>query len=196
MKKIVAYTSLFLFSMEIIMVLASWLLCALMPEIGLRSVLSGEGIRRLFRGSVASLLTPGLAWLLMLSFAYGCVRGSGVLHVSFAAYRDRVAFYFMLLALALYVTALLLLTAVPRAVLLSATGSLFPSPFSDALVPVICLGICLASVVFGAFSGRCSGVVKIVWLFVDGIRAAAPLFILYVLAAVCIRTAAYILNFT
>lgn len=177
------------------MVLASWLLSALMPGMGLHSILSGEGIRWMFRGSVASLLSPFLAWLLMLSFAFGCVRGSGLSRMSFASYRDRVAFGFMLFTIVLYAIAMLLLTALPRAVLLSATGDLFPSPFSAALVPIVCLGVCLASVVFGVFSGRCSGVVRVVWLFVDGVRAAAPLFVVYVLVAVCLRTAFYIMSF-
>lgn len=176
------------------MVLASWLLSALMPETGLHSLLSGEGLRWMFRGSVTSLLSPFLAWLLMFSFAYGCVRGSGLLRMSFASYRDRVAFYFMLFAIVLYIVALLLLTAVPRAVLLSATGDLFPSPFSAALVPIVCLAVCLASLIFGIFSGRCNTPTNIVWLFVDGIRSAAPLFVLYVLAAICLRTALYILS--
>jgi aminobenzoyl-glutamate transport protein len=92
------------------------------------------------------------------------------------AFRTALAF------LVLYVGVILMLTVVPHAVLLSATGQLFPSPFSRALVPIVSFGVLLASAVYGWASGRFSSFADVIASLAYGIQQAAPLFILYVVA--------------
>ena len=83
---------------------------------------------------------PLLAWLLLLLIAGGCLVRSGLFSRR-QGYRDRIALRFSLALLLAYVAFLPLLTAMPHALLLSATGSLFPSVF----LPASCLPSLLVS---------------------------------------------------
>lgn len=164
---------------QLLLVLLSWLLSAMMVE-GVRSLLSSEGLRW-FLGSFASMLaTPWLVWLLLLSMAGGCLWRSG-LAAKPHTYRDRTALRAALVLMAVYVAFVLVLTAAPHAILLSATGRLFPSPFSRALVPLVAFGIILVSSVYGRSSGRFSSFSDIVDSLSFGIAKAGPLFVAYVM---------------
>lgn len=168
---------------QVLLVLLSWLLSATMTE-GVRSMLSGEGVRWFFGSFVSVLSSPWLVWLLLLSMAVGSLWQSGLLQFTAPrSYRHRVALRTALVFLLLYVAAILALTITPHAVLLSATGRLFPSAFSRALVPVIAFGITLVSLPYGLMSGRFRNLSDAVSSLSYGIAKAAPLFVLYVLAA-------------
>ena len=172
---------------ELALVMLSWLLSAMMTE-GVRSLLSSGGIRWFFGQFTALIATPLLVWIVLLSMALGCLWQSG-LHGSLAAslssrlsYRERVALRTVAVLLVAYVGVVVALTAIPHAVLLSATGQLFPSAFSRALVPIVSFGIGLMSVVFGLMSGRFESSEDVVEAISYGIRQTAPLFLIYVLA--------------
>lgn len=176
---------------QLLLVLLSWLLSAAMTE-GVRSMLSGVGVRWFFGSFVDVLASPWLVWLLLLAMAGGSLWESRLLHVavrrpakSNAApnYRQRVALLTVVAFLLLYVAAIVALTAIPHAVLLSATGRLFPSAFSRALVPVVAFGVAVAGMVFGLMSGRFQTVADAVASLSNGVSRYAPLFLLYILAA-------------
>ena len=174
---------------QVLLVLLSWLLSATMTE-GVRSLLSGEGVRWFFGSFVAMLSSPWLVWLLLLAIAVGCLWQSGLLYVFTAhhspspthlTYRQRIALRTTLVVAMLYAAVILSMTAVPHAVLLSATGQLFPSAFSRALVPVFAFGLCLVSFVYGLMSGRFDTLGDAITSLSYGVAKAAPLFILYIL---------------
>ena len=81
----------------------------------------------------------------------------------------------------IYAAIICLLTLMPHAILLSATGSLFPSAFSRALVPILAFGLCLLSISFGMVSGRLRTLTDILDALTLGIQQGAPLFILYIM---------------
>ena len=165
------------------MVLASWLLSATMAG-NVRSLLSSEGVRWFFGSFSSMLASPWLVWLLLLAMAGGCLWQSGILQIrlplSALHYRQRVALRTALILMVIYIAAILALTLVPHAVLLSATGRLFPSPFSRAIVPIVSFGIMLMSVAYGWASGSFRSLTTIVSSMSAGIATAAPLFILYI----------------
>ena len=183
MKRLLAYLVLALALAEVVLVLASWLLSATMAG-NVRSLLSSEGVRWFFGGFTAMLASPWLVWLVLLAIAGGCLWQSGSVSIrlplSSLHYRQRVALRTALILLLIYVAAVLALTLVPHAVLLSATGRLFPSPFSRAFVPIVSFGVLLVSVAYGWASGSFRSIASIVSAMSTGIAAAAPLFILYV----------------
>ena len=77
MKKYLPHIALSLFLAEIMLILLSWLLSAAMPNSGIRSLLSGEGLRW-FMGHFGNILaTPQLAWLLLAAIAVGCLKCCG-----------------------------------------------------------------------------------------------------------------------
>ena len=145
---------------EVVLILLSWILSAMRVD-GVRSMLSGEGVRWFFGNFASMVASPWLAWLLLLLVALGCLQKSGLIRQPHTSYRDRMALRLTFVFLVLYVGVCFSLTAVPHAVLLSSTGSLFPSPFSRSIIPILSFGIILVSVSFGLVSGRLKNCNKI-----------------------------------
>ena len=170
---------------ELALILLSWILSAAGVE-GVRSLLSGEGVRWFVGDFARMVASPLLTWLLLLMIAVGTFLRSGLSSLwherrpRIISYRDRTAFRVSLVLLVAYVAAILLLTVVPHAVLLSASGSRFPSPFSRSLIPFVAFGITLVSIAFGLISGRMQSLSDILAALTYGIQRFAPLLILYI----------------
>lgn len=165
---------------EVVLILLSWILSAMRVD-GVRSMLSGEGVRWFFGNFASMVASPWLAWLLLLLVALGCLQKSGLIRQPHTSYRDRMALRLTFVFLVLYVGVCFSLTAVPHAVLLSSTGSLFPSPFSRSIIPILSFGIILVSVSFGLVSGRFQTLSDVLDALSFGCRKGAPLFIFYIL---------------
>ena len=182
-KRILGYLVALLLLALVVLILVSWLLSATQGE-GVRSLLSSEGIRFFFGGFVDMLCKPLLVWLLLLAMALGCLQQSGLLQFfskPLAPHRRHQALVLLFVLTVVYAGVLLLLTLTPQAVLLSATGQLWPSPFSHALIPVIAFGVILLSVVYGLLSRHFLSMTDVCKSFTQGIADAAPLLLLYVL---------------
>ena len=165
---------------EAVLILLSWILSAMRVE-GVRSLLSGEGIRWFFGNFTSMVASPWLACLILILMALGCLQKSGLFSRPHTSYRDRMALRITVVFLVFYLCIILLLTAVPHAVLLSSTGSLFPSPFSRSIVPLLSFGIIIISITFGMVSGRFQTLADILDALSFGCRKGAPLFIFYIL---------------
>ena len=124
--------------------------------------------------------TPVLLCLLLLLMAYGSLNGCGILHFR-SSYRQRRALFITLLLLLVYAGVIVLLVMMPHAVLLSATGLLWPSPFSAAVVPLIAFGITLLSAVYGYVAGSYREMSDVYQSLIDGIRDGAPWLLFYLL---------------
>ena len=180
MKKYFPHIAFLLFAAQLLLMLVSWLLAAAIPTSGVRSLLSSEGLRW-FLGHFSDVLgTPLLLCLLLLLMAYGCLNGCEILQFK-SSYRQRRALTITLLLLVVYVGFILLLVMMPHAVLLSATGLLWPSPFSAAVVPLFAFGITLLSAVYGYVAGSYGQMSDVYQSLIDGIRNGAPWLLFYVL---------------
>lgn len=164
---------------ELLLVILSWLLSATRLE-GVRSLISSEGIRWFVGEFTYTLASPLLVWLLLVLVALGCLQRSGLISRG-RGYRDRVALRVSLSFMIIYVVIICLLTLMPHAILLSVTGSLFPSAFSRALVPIICFGVGVLSISFGMVSGRLHTLTDILDALTFGLQQGAPLIILYIM---------------
>ena len=186
---------------ELLLVILSWLLSATRLE-GVRSLLSSEGVRWFFGSFTEMVASPLLVWLLLGLCAWGCLQRSGLLTFSpfhlftFCplTYRDKVAMRVSLVFLVLYLIVIALLTLAPHAILLSATGLLFPSAFSRSLVPIVCFGLCLVSLVFGLISGRLHGLADILEALSTGIAQGASLIIIYLFAIQLYESLRFVFN--
>ena len=170
---------------ETLLVILSWLLSAMRVE-GIRSLLSSEGIRWFFSSFNDLIASPVLVWLLVLMCALGCLQKSRVTTIFSGKksinFRDRLALYVALAFLLIYVVIIILLTLMPHAILLSATGHLFPSAFSRSLVPIVAFGICIFSVAFGLMAGVMRNLSDILQALSFGITKGAPLLVFYLFA--------------
>ena len=191
--RIVAYLSLALLILEIALVFVSWLLSASMTA-SVRSLLSPEGIRWLCGHFVDILLSPLLVWVVLLSMAWGCLTQSGLTKAfgRHEYYRQRFALRATLILTIIYIGGVVWLSAIPHAILLSATGGLWPSPFSRAFIPLFSLGIILVSVIYGALSRSFSSLADVTDSLAIGIAKMSPLLVVYVLLIQLIESVRFV----
>lgn len=182
MRRVLPSVVLALMLLQLLLILASWLCSAAFPATSVESLLSGEGIRW-FLGHYAELLaTPVLVWIVLLAAAVGAVERSGVLQKPHG-YRERRGRVISLLYLLLCFVVMLLLTAGPHALLLSATGDLWPSPFSRSLIPFVAFALLTAAVLYGIVADTFKTLADVCDSLLLGIRKAAPILLLYILLA-------------
>ena len=174
-------------------VILSWILGALFPESGIRTMLSGEAIRWLCSHFVEFCKSPALVWLLLMAMSAGVVRGSGILELPRIHHaKRRMAVVCMALVTVLFLAITALLTLVPHAVLLSAVGSLWHSPFSAILVPLVAFYVFAVSATFGMAVGRFCSFAQIAAALSQGISLAAPIFVLFIAASVFVNIVKYV----
>lgn len=178
---------------EILIILASWLITAAMPEISLRSLLSSEGIRWFFGQFSFNLASPTLAWLVLAMIGVGAVRESKMLATRHEyTYRERFALTIVVIELLLIVAVMSLLTLLPQAVLTNIEGELFPSSFSWSLIPVICFALSLASVTYVWVSGRIEKLDQVFDILTIGLRKYAGWFLIYILLNLVYNSACFV----
>lgn len=181
---------------HVVLFVGAWLFAAAFPDAGIRSLLSGEGIRWVFSNFVSSLQTPLLIYIILFFMAYGCVRGCGILLLADSSggitYRQRLALGMALAFAVIYVCMIVILTCIPHALLLSVTGELWPSPFSAALVPVVSIGIMCIAVVYGGVSGSFHSFSDIITVLCGGISSASYVIFLYVISMMLYSYAFYV----
>ena len=85
---------------EAVLILLSWILSAMRVD-GIRSLLSGEGVRWFFGNFTSMVASPWLAWLLLLLVALGCLQKCGLIGRPHTSYRDRMALRFTFVFLVL-----------------------------------------------------------------------------------------------
>ena len=193
MKKFLPHIAFTLFVAQLLLMLVSWLLSAAFPDSGIRSLLSGEGMRWFFGHFSHQLATPVLVCLVLILMAYGTFRHCGLLHYR-STYRERRALTMTLLLTVVAVMLLVLLAAIPHAVMLSVTGSLWPSPFSRALLPLLSFIVIALSAFYGIMAGHFANLSNVYDALLDGIRQGAALLLFYLLTIQLYLSVFYILN--
>ena len=181
-----------LFLTQLLLMLVSWLLSAAFPESGIRSLLSSEGLRWFFGHFSHQLATPVLLCLLLVIMAYGVFRRCGALSYQ-ATFRERRALTMTLLLAVVALVLILLLMAIPHAVMLSAMGTLWPSPFSRALLPMLCFIVIALTAFYGIMAGYLNNLTDVYDALLYGIRQGAPLLLFYLLIAQLFLSVCYTL---
>ena len=177
MRKYAAYFVLAMILAELALMLLSWILSAMMVE-DVRSMLSSEGMRWYLGHFSYILMSPLLIDLLLLSIAVGCLLRSKVFSRS-KTYHERLGRKVSIAMSIVYIAVVSLITLMPHSMLLSATGRLFPSPFSNALLPMIAFWGVLIAVSYGLIVRSFSSFSSIVNAACDGIGIGAPVILCY-----------------
>lgn len=177
---------------QLALILGSWLVAAAMPDMAVRSLLSSGGIRWFFGNFADKVATSWLTGLIVLAIAFGSIEYSGLRqavacvisrHRLSLTSQQRFALRMSMALLAVEVVVMVLLTALPHAVLLSVTGELFPSSFSASLVPVAAFMGTTVAVFYGLLSANLHSIYDIGQCMCSGSRWLMPLLLLYVLFA-------------
>ena len=186
--KILAYIALLLCVAQVAVMIISWIISATGVGSATRSLLGAEGIRWFFGHFVDNLMTPLLVWMLILSIGIGSFIHSGLAEAVrnvFSgvrlSFRERIAFRLALIELFVFVMLILLLTVIPHAILLSSTGNLIPSGFSNSLIPIVAFTLCFISVSYGTMAGRLNSMSKVLRSLTVGIAGSLPLWLYYIL---------------
>jgi aminobenzoyl-glutamate transport protein len=177
--KSTTFLTVFLAIAELFVVLLSWVLSST-TMMNLRSLLSTEGIRWFLGHYHDIVLTPVLVWILLFSMAFGVLIDSHILKRA-NNYRSRVGFRIACMVLLIYIAIIALLVAIPHAILLSATGSLYPSPFSKAFFPLVAFGILMMGVSYGVVARTYVRPTDVIQALLNGIYKGAPLLLIYIL---------------
>ena len=199
MRNKLGYIVLVLLVSQLALILLSWLVTAAFPELPMRSVLSSEGIRWFFGSFVSNQLSPLLIYFIMAVMAVGaCVRSrlydalretlsntrssltTSSNHQHKVHYREKVGLRIALVEFIVYVIIMILLTAIPHAILLGVTGQLFPSSFSSSFIPSLSLIIIIMSLTYGVASGTIDSVAKMHKVLVGGLEVGSRLVPTYV----------------
>lgn len=191
----IAHLVLWLGVFQIILILVSWLITAAMPELFVRSLLSSEGIRWFFGQFTSNIGTPFLVTLLVCFIAFGAVNSSGLttLHHPME-FREKLGVRLLILEAIIFIIIICLLTAVPHAILLSATGDLWPSSFSNSIVPYCAFSACVIAISYALVSGNKHSVNDVFDMLTCGISMAAPWLLVYIFAKQLIDSLLFVIN--
>ena len=181
--RILTYSFVSLICLEVFVIILSWMISTLRPDLSVNSLMGSDGVRWLFATSVSNVISEPLAWLLLLSVGLGLLVKSGLL--SFGKNRDDVRKPFLFqhkLALrivfgemVIVMVMMFLLTCLPHAVLANVNGDLFPGPFSKSIVSTLTATVSVCSISYGVICGTFGNITSIFNAIVWGIRCVAPL---------------------
>jgi p-aminobenzoyl-glutamate transporter AbgT len=186
---------------QILLVLASWLLTAAMPDASLHSLLSGGGIRWFFGNFATNLADSMLVYIIVLVIAWGSIRASGMcealsalvgLRRSPLTSQQKFALKGSLFLLLVEVLVVVLLTFLPHAILLSITGELFPSSFSAGLIPILAFMGTSVAIFYSLLSKKLQSVYEVGQAMCSASSWLMPLLLLYVFASVFYHSFSYV----
>ena len=187
--------------LQVAVILGSWLWTAAVPETSLHSLLGNGGIRWLFDTFVDNLSHPILVWMILADITLGCCCASGLWPALKAVatktspdpqQKSGLQAASGLIAVELAVILLLILPT--RAILLNATGHLFPSSFSAAVVPIAAFMTITAAIAYGLFSGQLHNYRDVFQSVCQGTRLLRPALVVYVLGMELICSVAYVIG--
>lgn len=187
--RLLSWACLFLLASNLLLVVLSWIFSATGTLI-VRSLISSEGLRWFMGHYVDIILSPLLAWMLLAAVAYSCCKSSGlarclcsVCRRDRTVFRQRLALRVTVLAFLIILLIVTLLLLSPHAVLLSPVGTVFPSPFSRSIVPLLAGTVTLLSIIYGILSGAITTIESAFRSLYCHIPHLLPFFILYIFAA-------------
>ena len=182
--KITSYSAVVLASCQLLLILVSWFITAAIPDLNMHSLLSSEGIRWFMGQFTYNIASPILALITVASIAYGCLVTSGLLGIKLHMdIRQRLAIRLASLEVIIFVITILLLTIVPHAVLLNIDGHILSTNFLICLISYISFAVLVISATYSISVGRITSITDLFTVMCEGIKKAAPIYIIYILAA-------------
>jgi len=180
---------------ELALILISWLLSATETE-GVHSLLSAEGIRWFFGNFVNVQRHQLLIWIILLAIAWGPFSQCGILQrTKTKDFRSQLARRVAIGFSIVYTILILLLILPPHALLLSATGGLWPSAFSHSIIPIISFYILFVGISYGIITNNFHSLSSVVDAMCLGIKKTAPLLVLYIFAMFFWASLLYVISF-
>lgn len=185
MKKYCAIFSILLMLLQALLILVSWIVSAVAPSCGIHSLISAGGIRWLVGSFADNLSSPVLVYIVLGAISLTTFINSGLPSVfcksSTLSMQQKFALRVMAVEFLMFVICIVYLTAIPHAVLLSVTGDLYPSSFSNGFIPLLCFELFVLSLIYGIFGGGITTTSQFWDCVTSGSNKLFAVFFLYVL---------------
>lgn len=159
----------------------------------INNILSSEGLRWSFMNVVSNVLNDYLALLIGFLMTWGAFKRSGLdsalvrlfcwKHGVPFSFRQRRALWFVLFMTILIFALLSVLVFSSHGILVSVTGRVFPSTFSQGLLPVVMLAVVLVSITYGTIGNTLRSFHEVVQSVYCGLGIYAGWIPVYMLGA-------------
>ena len=199
MKRVCAILALLLTVLQTILVFGSWIVSAAIPDSQIRPLIGAGGLRWLFSSFAQDLASPLLVYIILVTLATNVFMNSGMGELvkpkTKMNMQKRFALNVVLAELLAFIVLMVLLTAIPHAVLLSVTGELFPSSFSKGLIPLLWFVVTILSVTYGLVSGRLGSGFDIWNSITTGVNFLPAVCFVYILLLLFVSSLNFVLGY-
>lgn len=171
--------------MQILTILSSWIVSAVWPSLGIKSLLSGSGLRWLLCNMPFNLSNHYFIYFLLWSIFGGTFVYSGlpkkIIMFSKNDFRERFAINIFFLIVIVAILVGVILAIFPHSSFLGVTGHIYPGPYLSSLMLLFGLAIFGGSMAFLFLSGKVSDWKEAEKACVFGLQSVAPVVIIYFL---------------
>ena len=199
MKRVCAILALLLTVLQTILVFGSWIVSAAIPDSQIRPLIGAGGMRWLFSSFAQDLASPLLVYIILITLATNVFMNSGMGELvkpkTKMNMQKKFALNVVLVELLAFIVLMVLLTAIPHAVLLSVTGELFPSSFSKGLIPLLWFVVTILSVTYGLVSGRLRSGFDIWNSITTGVNFLPAVCFVYILLLLFVSSLNFVLGY-
>lgn len=199
MKRTCAIFAFILIVLQTILIFGSWIVSAAIPDSQIRPLIGAGGLRWFFSSFTEDMASPILVYIILITLTVNVFINSGMCEL-FSLKRKmnmqkKFALNVVLVELCTFIVLIVLLTAIPHAVLLSVTGELYPSSFTKGLIPMLCFIVTILSTSYGLVSGSLRGVYDIWNSITTGINFLPAVCFVYILLFQFVSSLSYVLGY-
>lgn len=199
MKRACAIFAFILIVLQTILIFGSWIVSAAIPDSQIRPLIGAGGLRWFFSSFTEDMASPILVYIILITLTVNVFINSGMCEL-FSLKRKmnmqkKLALNVVLVELCTFIVLIVLLTAMPHAVLLSVTGELFPSSFSKGLIPMLCFIVTILSISYGLVSGCIKGVYDIWDSMTTGVNFLPAVCFVYILLLQFVSSLSYVIGY-
>ena len=198
-QKCAAYWTFAIFIMQLLWIIASWILTAFNPAFNIRPILGGEGLRWFFGTFVDNISSCTIVWIILCGMSVGALLKSRLLH-AVCSYKqttryERMALFVVFWEIMCMALMVVVLAFIPHAILLSALGTIVPSSFSTSIIPMSSFLICFISLTYGYMTGAYISIKSAFEAMCFGVGSVVPFIIAYIFTIEFYCSLAWTLNF-
>lgn len=199
MKRTCAIFAFILIVLQTILIFSSWIVSAAIPDSQIRPLIGAGGLRWFFSSFTEDMASPILVYIILITLTVNVFINSGMCELFSLKgkmnMQKKFALNVVLVELCTFIVLIVLLTAIPHAVLLSVTGELYPSSFSKGLIPMLCFIVTILSTSYGLVSGSLRGVYDIWNSITTGINFLPAVCFVYILLFQFVSSLSYVLGY-
>lgn len=185
-----------LIALQILVILLSWILNVAVPDLGVHSLLSGEGLRLMLASYLDNISGILLGSIILLSVGCGALVRCGIFGALFnireLEFRHRFALQMCIVEILLAIALALLVIFLPHSPMMSVTGHYFPGPLLYCIVPYTSIVMMLLAYTYSLLGGDLVSLAEAADISTYGLKKSAWIIVLYLIVMELVSTIAYV----